>query len=316
MHRFNKLNISHQNVENKDIRDILKEAGKSIRAEKSPEIIDNFSLEERLDVLRELANFQLGKFFLTHKGADAFWTDYIINYPFSSLAKKQVNLEGNPLSRVERFILEEAPLTLAHRERFKIFQNFVQNHLFDNIVLASIPCGCMRDLLELNYNGIKNFNLIGVDIDPNSLMLARELADICKINTDLVLKELDAWKVCYIEKIDILVSNGLNVYESDKNKLLKLYKIFYSALKPEGKLVVGFLTYPPDFVQKSEWNLNAINPKSILFEKLLYKSIIKSNWLNFKTSEEMVEDLLFVGFKKVDVIYDKYRIFPTAIALK
>jgi hypothetical protein len=58
-----------------------------------------------------------------------------------------------------------------------IFQKLAQSLLKENVVLASIPCGLMRDLLTLDFSNIDHFGLIGVDIDTESLDFAKELGN-------------------------------------------------------------------------------------------------------------------------------------------
>ena len=43
--------------------------------------LPHVSVEKQLEILEDLSSFPLGQFFLARKGANGFWTDYIINYP-------------------------------------------------------------------------------------------------------------------------------------------------------------------------------------------------------------------------------------------
>lgn len=42
--------------------------------------------------------------------------------------------------------------------------------------MASVPCGLLRDLLSLDWSGVTDFTLYGVDLDPDSLQRASALS--------------------------------------------------------------------------------------------------------------------------------------------
>lgn len=71
-------------------------------------------------------------------------------------------------------MLHTAPVVKATQERFKIFQKSIESNLKNDIKIASIPCGVMDDLLYLHYDKFWNIELFGIDIDDQSLVLAKE----------------------------------------------------------------------------------------------------------------------------------------------
>ena len=184
------------------------------------------------------------------------------------------------------------------------------------MVLASIPCGMMRDLLSLDFSRISNFSLIGVDVDLESISLARNLAKEYGLERCCRFLQQDAWTLGLDSEIDLITSNGLNVYISDKNKVLDLYKLFYKSLKKDGVLIVGVLTYPPGGDQSCEWLIDKLPPDDMLLEKILFGDILESKWRNFSSSAEIYQDFSIAGFSSVEVIFDRYHIFPTVIARK
>lgn len=277
--------------------------------------LPHVSVERQLAILDDLCSFPLGRFFLGRKGADGFWTDYIINHPCTE-TNTGLNSEGKSFSPVERFILEKCPLTLATRDRFRIFQKCTQNRLKNKMCLASVPCGIMRDLLTLDYSDVSSFSLIGVDLDSNSLVLAEQLAKQCSLEEHVEFFQQDAWNFELKNQIDLITSSGLNVYVSDKQKLAQLYRRFYSLLRTGGTLITSVLTYPPGSSHKSEWILDEIPSEDILMERILYQDILDCKWRNFCTSDEIYEDFYNAGFEKVQIIFDQYHIFPTVVAEK
>lgn len=263
------------------------------------------SVKKQLEYIDELSQFPLGQSLLEKRTVDTFWTDFITTCPHQ---KKLLGLED--------FILNRSLFTLAWRELLQNFKKIIQGSLKDNVTVASIPCGAMREVLELDYSSTSNFTLIGVDIELNSLSLAQQLAKEIGLIHNLKLHQKDAWQLPYDSEIDLIASCGLNIYISDRKKVLDLYRQFLTALKPDGKLVVGFLTYPPDEKMPSEWYLDKIAPEDLFLEKVLYKDILELKWRNFRTSDEFENELKEAGFSEVTFCYDTLRVFPTVIAKK
>ena len=267
--------------------------------------LSHISVDRQLVLVDQLCSFPFGRYILERKGANGFWTDYLISYQ----NKEEV------LPPVGEFILNRSLIVLSHRERFRIYQNLLQNLIKEDVILASIPCGLMRDLLTLNFSKISNYQLYGIDIDEESLALAKNLANdlgIKKIN----LIQGDAWQLNYQEKFDVITSSGLNVYESCPSKVINLYENFYKALKPGGSLIISVLTYPPGEKQQTDWNLDNISPDDIMMENVVYKDILDLNWRNFRTASEIDKDFKRAGFLNISIYFDKNRIFPTVLAQK
>lgn len=308
---MSKNNKTHE-ASNESVLEIVEGLKKSIALRGDLAYV---SVKRQLDILDDLSSFPLGRFFIERKGADGFWTDYIINYPQAG-AITGLNSEGSPFSPVERFILEKSPLTLATRERFKIFQTQTQKCLRNDIEIASIPCGFMRDLLSLDYSHLSSISIVGIDLDPKSLRLAKQLALEHSLTDHIQLFQKDAWNLPFKNQIDLITSNGLNVYISEAEKRMQLYQGFHRALKKGGVLIVGVLTYPPGSSKESEWVLEKISDEDLLMEKVLFQDVLGCKWRNFRTLDEIYEDFYSAGFTKVRVIFDQYHIFPTVIANK
>ncbi len=272
------------------------------------------TVQDQLDVLNQFCEFPLGRFILERKGANGFWTDYMLSHPEKGRLSG-LNSEGKPFSALEDFFLNRCPIVVAHQERFKIFQDVTQKMLKENVVLASIPCGLSKDILTLDYSGISSFKLIGIDIDEESLTLARNLANEKGIaNAEFL--EQDAWQLQFNEELDIITSSGLNVYEPNPEKVLDLYRSFFKALKPGGSLIISVITYPPGETKETDWDLTGIAEEDLLLDQILHKDILDIKWRNFRSSNELSKEFEQVGFSKVSVFFDKHRIFPTIVAQK
>src|SRR3990167_2142483 len=61
------------------------------------------TIEQLLGVIDQLCEFPFGKYMIETKGANGFWTDYLISYPNGYTPG--FNIEGKPLSYLENFIL-------------------------------------------------------------------------------------------------------------------------------------------------------------------------------------------------------------------
>lgn len=260
--------------------------------------------DDEFTLLEQLSQFDLGKFLLDNKGLNGYWTSYVIN-------RGKGDKSHHPL---EEWLLYKAPTVKATQERFRIFQQVLQSRLRDNIVIASIPCGLMDDLLTLDYQSIKNIQLVGIDLDKNSLELADIQSKKIGLEDNVKFIQSNAWELNNFEFFDVITSNGLNIYEPDRSKVVSLYKEFYKALKPKGILVTSFLTPPPALSTESTWkNYNA---QDLIKQKLIFSDLIGVKWQSFNTESEIMSQLKEAGFSIKEVIYDSQGMFPTVVAEK
>ncbi len=262
------------------------------------------SLEEELALLQQLNEFDFGRFFLENKGLNGYWTAYMIIHG----PKKDLT---HPL---EKWLLTRAPIIRATQERFKIFQYQLQKYVRSHTTLAAIPCGLMDSLLLLNYDQVENVHLIGIDLDPESIELAKINARQHGKKFTASFQEKDAWDLSIHNEYDLVTSNGLNFYEPDDQKVVALYGEFYKALKPEGILITSFLTPPPPLSAESTWKNFDIN--DLKKQKAILGDIVQANFQAFRTESQTRQQLEQAGFKILDVIYDTQGMFPTIIAQK
>lgn len=272
------------------------------------------SVSYQLDVLKQFCQFPLGRFILERKGANGFWTDYMLAHPENGRISG-MNSEGKAFTPLEDFFLNRCPIVVAHQERFRMFKALTQSLLKSNMVLASIPCGLMRDLLSLDYSGIENCKLVGVDIDQDSILSAKKLASEFGFQ-NIEFWQQDAWQIHFHEELDLITSSGLNVYEPDPDKVLALYKRFFQCLKPGGVLITSVITYPPGETVKSDWDLQSISAQDLLLDRILHKDILDIKWRNFRSSSELSREFELAGFSNVSIHFDRHRIFPTILAQK
>jgi SAM-dependent methyltransferase len=273
------------------------------------------SVEKQLELIDLLADFGLGRFLLERGGLNGYWTDYAIKHP-SKGRLTGLNDENKPLNTLEDFLLNQAPTVLATQQRFEIFKTEIQKRLHDAASLASIPCGLMADLLDLDFTNTPNVSLTGIDLDPESITYAKQYAETLNLNNHCNFSLCDAWSLDIHEEFDLITSNGLAIYEPDDAKVTELYRGFCEALKPGGCLVTSFLTPPPVPGLKTEWKMEAINMQDVLLQKIVFADILDCKWQVFRSEEIVKSQLKMAGFDEIEIIYDTAHIFPTVVAKK
>ena len=261
-------------------------------------------LAEELTLYKQLQEFELGRFLIRNGGLNGKWTSYII----------KTGLQQTNLHPLERFLLTQSPAILATRERFSIFKKETQKRLKPGMKLASIPCGLMDDLLDLDYTHVQDVSLTGIDLDPESLILAQQNATLSAFKGPVQFSQKDAWSLSENAAYDLITSNGLNIYEPDNQKVINLYKNFYNALKSGGILITSFLTPPPLMDPTSSWKNFDI--AALTKQKAIFSDILQVKWQSFRTEAQTRMQLEQAGFQVLEVIYDAQGMFPTVIAKK
>lgn len=261
-------------------------------------------LNETLEMLQELTEFDLGKFLLSNKGLNGFWTAYVI---LNGIKKSNLH----PL---ERWMLNSSPIIVATRERFFIFQTELKKLLKDNMNIASTPCGLMDDLLSMDFSEFSDIKLTGIDIDQESLKLAEQ--NIQQYNTSAQTEFLvrSAWDLDISEEYDVIISNGLNIYEPDRSKLCELYIQLATAIKPNGYLITSFLTPNPKMSEESPWR--DFSTQDAIKQKAIFADILEVAWQTYRTESEKILMFEESGFKVQNIIYDKQAMFPTIVLKK
>lgn len=271
------------------------------------------TVAQQLELLEQFQQFELGRFIILNAGVDGYWTHYIMSYPEKG-ARTGLSSDDQPICSFEKRMLETFPVLLATQQRYQIFQNELQKNIRENTTFASLPCGLMTDLLTLNYKDVKNFNLVGIDLDPNSLWKALLFAQQLGLEAKAKFLLRDAWKLDTEQEFDVLTSNGLNIYEPSDEKIVALYQQFYKTLKKGGTLITSFLTPPPIVTKDSEWLMEKINKEDLLLQKIVLGDIVQAKWQCFRSSELTQQQLEAAGFSAIEFIYDTAHIFPTVVA--
>ncbi|MCL9683348.1 SAM-dependent methyltransferase [Legionella maioricensis] len=269
----------------------------------------------QLKLLEQLTEFAFGRFLILNQGINGYWTHYMLTHPWFG-RKTGESAPGVPLTELEVFILDKAPLMLATQERFEIFLQQNQVAVKNDAALSCIPCGMMGELLYLDFTDITHIKLIGYDYDPVTLDEAKDLAAKQNLAHFIKLNQGNAWKLDVESQFDLISSNGLTIYEPDNQKVTELYRLFYNALKPGGKLVTSFVTPPLSLTNECEWDMTRLNQQDLLLQKIIFADILEAKFQCYRSSAQSKQQLEVAGFKDIQFIYDKAKLFPTVLAYK
>lgn len=263
-------------------------------------------LERNLELVDQLTEFELGRFLLHNRGLNGYWTSYIFQHP-----------AGKPAEHVlEDWLLNRSLLCRA-RERYYRYQTLLAELITQAETLASIPCGVMDDLLDLDYSGHGAVQLTGIDLDPESLYHANEKAKRVGMANRCRFSQQNAWELKEKNAFDVITSNGLNMYESDPDRLVALYRRFFEALKPRGTLLLSFLTPPPEKnAPTGEWDKYETPMADLLQEFAIFGDIIQATYLNFTSEAEIRQQITQAGFTVKDINYSSRGVLPILVAVK
>lgn len=277
--------------------------------------LPHVTVERQIELINLLTDFNLGRFLLERGGLNGYWTNYVIKHPANGRLTG-LNDEKRPFNALEDFLLNRAPTILATQRRFQIFKAEVQKRLFEGASLASIPCGLMADLLDLDFTNASQISLTGIDLDSESIESAKKYAEQMNLKAHCKFLQRNAWDLKIKSKFDLITSIGLSIYEPDDEKVVELYRQFFEALKPGGYLVTSFLTPPPAPGVKTEWKLDAVNMQDALLQKIVFGDVLDCKWQKFRSEETVKSQLQKAGFYEIEIHNDIAHIFPTIVARK
>ena len=172
----------------------------------------------------------------------------------------------------------------------------------------------MAEVLTMDLSLLKNYRLVGVDLDESSIKLARNFAAERQLGDKVEFYQRDAWNLDFDKEFDRIVSLGLNMYCQNLDSALDLYRSFHKTLKENGKLLISYFTPPggPD----CERDLKQLRPEDKKLSALILE-ILQPKYLNhLNSSSQIVENLKMAGFKSVTCHFSSYRALNIAVAVK
>jgi SAM-dependent methyltransferase len=163
----------------------------------------------------------------------------------------------NWLGRMIDAWLLRMPATRAFHRRYRRAQDAICSKLSarsgnEPIRVLAVPCGIPRDLSELPPHLLADIEYIGIDLDPEVLLLAERHLARCKLAARRFVLGNALDGSAYPEQCDCAISTGLGEFLSD-DELLTLYRNVHSTLAPGGI----FYTSATNFEPRSEAMLDA-----------------------------------------------------------
>ncbi len=112
------------------------------------------------------------------------------------------------------------------------------------------------------------------------------------------------------------MSNGLNIYEQDDNKMISLYEKFYESLKNSDVLIVSTITPTPMESNESSLNMNLINQEDLNIQKIIFQDILEVEFQARRSIQKTMEQLKEDQFSNFEILPDLLGMFVTIIAHK
>lgn len=268
--------------------------------------LGHVTVAEQLDLLDQLADFPFGRFLICNRGWNGYWTHHVVVH--HGLTGRQTGADevGRPYTDLERKILD-FPLCRATQERFLHFRAALQARVREGVRMGSLPCGLMDDLFGLDFSGVREFTLVGIDLDADSLRQAAINAEHRGLFAHAAFQREDGWDRGD-DELDVLTSSGLNIYEPDDARLVDLYRAFRHRIAKGGTLVTSFLT-PAD-----EHDLSAVDADALRLQRIVFDTIVGVRFNVQRSTEKSRALLEQARFEVVEIVYDQARMFPTVVA--
>lgn len=265
------------------------------------------SVKEKLSILKQLTEFEYGRFLIQHGGINGRWSHFLF-YEFPLLQKA-----GNSFHPLELMMFTSKGME-SNRERIPLTQSLLSQKLQDGNAILAVPCGVMAEIMTMNLNSWKNLRIVGVDLDSESIALAKTFANDRKLNHSVEFHQRDAWNLGFDGQFNYIVSLGLNMYCQSNESALNLYKSLYSSLKAGGELLISFLT--PTGGPGCERDLSMIGPTEKKLIPMISEMLELKYVSHLNSSNQIMENLKLAGFKKVTCHYSTFRALNIAIAEK
>lgn len=280
------------------------EESREITLARVVERLINEGLDHLIPLAEEMAEGPISLRLMRQCGVDGALHDQIIDaalLPTGSMKKhyhpSDVRLLENCTTRgiVERF----------HNFQDAMHKLIREGQIGSDSYIASIPCGLMREVLTLNFEGTRP-HIVGIDKDPQSLLASKKLAaEMAISHVDFYRK--DALFLGPIRSVDVLISNGLAVYLDD-HELLELFQQFQGSMSSGGYFITNHMT------PESEWNREHATAEDLKFQHDFLRNIVRGRWLqHLRPISQVVEMLEQAGFDVLDVREGNTGIFPVYI---
>ena len=157
--------------------------------------------------------------------------------------------------------------------------------------------------------------LTQLNLNPDSIELAKRFADDRGLANKTQFLQRDAWNLQMDNSFDRVVSLGLNIYSPTIEVAINLYKSFYRTLKEDGQLLVSYMS-PLPTSPDCEMDLSQRGPIDTKLMPLIAEILQQKFFNHLNTTAQIVENLTSAGFKSVSCHHTSYRALNIAVAVK
>eukprot|EP00899_Mesostigma_viride_P018504 jgi/Mesvir1/26655/Mv20444-RA.1 len=226
---------------------------------------------------------------------------------------------GGSVPLMDDLVFSHFPISAAAEEALGAIQAEVQANLSSGALLASVPCGRMRELLTLDLSRAQNVRLAGIDCDPSAVEAARQLLKEQRfvkgsVAVEFVVREAEGGSRSKMDvpggPYDVVTSICLNRL-LDERALPTIFRNAHSALKPGGVFVTAQVVDP------HEWRMENLTPFYVNMQRVTLE-IVADIYLLYpeRTCEAIIKQLKDVGFTDVKEIPSLTRVLPVFVAKK
>jgi 2-polyprenyl-3-methyl-5-hydroxy-6-metoxy-1,4-benzoquinol methylase len=151
----------------------------------------------------------------------------------------------------------------------------------------------------------------GIDLDSEALSQLR--ARLPAPVEQFTLRCQDAWDFASEDRYDIVVSNGLTIYEPDDARCISLYRKIAQHLAPDGIFVFSFLSHPPSD-DRSEWIAANVSKDAARLQLIILSGLLNIRWQQFRSTDQIRQQCVAAGLRIREIRADAAYIFPTVVA--
>jgi ankyrin repeat protein/ubiquinone/menaquinone biosynthesis C-methylase UbiE len=200
-------------------------------------------------------------FYMCNGGLNGRTTEYFTLFE-QDYTPNNKDLLGKPIPDIDRWYLTQTPPPLSYRNY--VMNNWLpfMNSYLENVAernqgkdvvvrMLSVSCGTMYDVMLIKEPKNVKVEIIGLDLDKESLKLAAKKAK--KHGKEITTLEQDATKLEVNEPIDVISCNGFSFYVDDKT-LTAIFKKFNEILKDGGMAVVNYIQEAKDWQTQGKFD--------------------------------------------------------------
>jgi hypothetical protein len=262
-------------------------------------LISHPEYDECMMFVEELEDCSIGRYLLSTQGFNGYWFDYLCQ-PVPKIQR--------PIADIEKFIVQEAPLSLAFKESRSILQKIVSQNIQDYIRMASLPCGLMTTFFELDFSHVSHFSLLGLDLDCEAINISIEVAKKRNLLNHVQYIHGDVFDFLNKDDFHLIIGFCMEFYITSRDYISNYFQVVHNALKKNGAFVGAF------FSDSSYWN---IKDEDLLAKQVMIFDTILSLPFGMRfTLDDMAEILEKIGFYNIQFVFDEQKMVPVVFCQK